>query len=149
MPVAELPSYLTRLPDLRMVGLSLSDVPESAPLREELLAFRLALPNVPVLLGGLAVRRWPDLADRLAADAAASDVDDALRLAEDLTNPLTRRERDVLHLVSAGRNNERVAAELQLGVSTVRTHLDRIYAKLEVRDRAAAVGSALRHDWIE
>jgi len=52
---------------------------------------------------------------------------------------LTAREREVLTLIGAGRSNAEIAAELVLGEGTVKTHVNRIFAKLDLRDRAAAI----------
>jgi DNA-binding NarL/FixJ family response regulator len=52
---------------------------------------------------------------------------------------LTAREREVLTLIGAGRSNPEIAAELVLGEGTVKTHVNRIFAKLGLRDRAAAI----------
>jgi DNA-binding NarL/FixJ family response regulator len=52
---------------------------------------------------------------------------------------LTPRERQVLRLVAAGLSNREVAAALYLAPGTVRKHLENIYAKLDVRNRTAAV----------
>jgi DNA-binding NarL/FixJ family response regulator len=52
---------------------------------------------------------------------------------------LTGREREVLVLIGVGRSNAEIAAELVLGEGTVKTHVNRIFAKLGLRDRAAAI----------
>jgi DNA-binding NarL/FixJ family response regulator len=52
---------------------------------------------------------------------------------------LTGREREVLALIGVGRSNGEIAAELVLGEGTVKTHVNRIFAKLGLRDRAAAI----------
>jgi DNA-binding NarL/FixJ family response regulator len=52
---------------------------------------------------------------------------------------LTPREREVLTLVGHGRSNSEIAADLTLSEATVKTHIARIFAKLELRDRAQAV----------
>ncbi len=56
---------------------------------------------------------------------------------------LTPREREVLAILARGWSNRQIAESLVLGESTVKTHLGRIYAKLEVDDRHHAVGRAL------
>lgn len=50
-------------------------------------------------------------------------------------DPLTDRELDVVRLVAKGRTNQEVAAELFVSLSTVKTHLGSIFAKLGVRNR--------------
>jgi DNA-binding NarL/FixJ family response regulator len=52
---------------------------------------------------------------------------------------LTSREREVLELIGAGRSNAEIAAELVLGEGTIKTHVNHVFAKLQLRDRAAAV----------
>ena len=52
---------------------------------------------------------------------------------------LTTREREVLALMGTGRTNAEIAADLVLGEGTVKTHVNRIFNKLQLRDRAAAV----------
>jgi DNA-binding NarL/FixJ family response regulator len=52
---------------------------------------------------------------------------------------LTAREREVLTLIGTGRSNAEIAAELVLGEGTVKTHVNRVFAKLQLRDRAAAI----------
>lgn len=55
---------------------------------------------------------------------------------------LSAREMEVLRLVAAGSSNREVAGQLFISEATVKTHLLHIYAKLDVNDRAAAVGAA-------
>ena len=51
---------------------------------------------------------------------------------------LSKREWEVMVLVSEGRSNQEVADELQIAVHTVEQHLKHIFAKLEVRNRTQA-----------
>ncbi|TDD18376.1 response regulator [Nonomuraea diastatica] len=55
---------------------------------------------------------------------------------------LSRRELEVLSLISRGATNRDVARKLFITEATVKTHLLHIFAKLEVNDRAAAVAVA-------
>ncbi|GAB2951846.1 response regulator transcription factor [Streptomyces pseudoechinosporeus] len=53
--------------------------------------------------------------------------------------PLSAREREVLALVAKGTSNREIARVLFISEATVKTHLTHLYAKLGVKDRAAAV----------
>ncbi|MBV2353343.1 response regulator transcription factor [Streptomyces sp. J2-1] len=55
--------------------------------------------------------------------------------------PLSAREREVLALVARGTSNREIARELFISEATVKTHLTHLYAKLGVKDRAAAVAT--------
>jgi DNA-binding NarL/FixJ family response regulator len=52
---------------------------------------------------------------------------------------LTEREREVLELIGKGLSNTEIASSLFLSLATVKTHVNRLFAKLGVRDRAQAV----------
>src|SRR6478672_13539930 len=55
---------------------------------------------------------------------------------------LTPREREILAWVARGKTNHEIAATLYVSPGTIRKHLDNIYAKLDVPNRAAAVSRA-------
>jgi DNA-binding CsgD family transcriptional regulator len=57
---------------------------------------------------------------------------------------LTPRELEVLELAANGLNGPGIAERLVLSPTTIRTHLEHIYQKLRVHDRAAAVAKAMR-----
>jgi DNA-binding NarL/FixJ family response regulator len=61
---------------------------------------------------------------------------------------LTSREREVLALVGQGHNNAEIARRLYVGEGTVKTHINHIFSKLGLRDRAAAIIFAYDHDLI-
>lgn len=58
---------------------------------------------------------------------------------------LTERELDVLRLIAEGKNNGEISGELFLSESTVKTHVGRVLAKLQLRDRVHAVIFAKQH----
>ena len=62
---------------------------------------------------------------------------------------LSERERQVLQAFARGRSIPQVADELMIGASTVKTHTQRLYEKLGVSDRAAAVAEAMRRGLLE
>lgn len=57
---------------------------------------------------------------------------------------LTDRERQVLQLVANGSSNREAAAALFIGEASIKTHLQHVYDKLGVRDRASAVAEGYR-----
>lgn len=57
----------------------------------------------------------------------------------DTVAELTAREHEVLRLIGRGRSNGEIADELCISEVTVKSHIGRIFVKLDVRDRAAAI----------
>jgi DNA-binding NarL/FixJ family response regulator len=79
----------------------------------------------------------PSITRRLVERYARAD-ERHVALNRDLS-VLTPRELEVLRLLAGGRSNAELAAELFLSEATVKTHVARIFAKLDLRDRAQAV----------
>jgi DNA-binding NarL/FixJ family response regulator len=63
-----------------------------------------------------------------------------------LPDGLTRREAEILALMARGMANPDIAAELYLSVATIKSHINRIFAKTGSPDRAAAIRYARDHD---
>jgi two-component system, NarL family, nitrate/nitrite response regulator NarL len=62
---------------------------------------------------------------------------------------LSERERQILRLIADGKSVPDMAAELFLAQTTVKTHIRRLYEKLGVSDRGAAVAQAMRNQLLE
>jgi DNA-binding NarL/FixJ family response regulator len=74
------------------------------------------------------------------------------QLVGQVVNPdqdLSHREIEVVRLLAEGRSNRAIAAALYLSEATVKTHLVRVYRKLKVDNRAAAVSEAVRRGLLE
>lgn len=57
---------------------------------------------------------------------------------------ISKRELEVLHLMSAGLSNEEIADKLSLSVPTIKTHASRLFEKLDVKRRTQAEERARR-----
>jgi DNA-binding NarL/FixJ family response regulator len=68
--------------------------------------------------------------------------------AEEISDPLTTRERQVLQLAAEGLPNKEIAARLQLSEHTVKFHLSSLYSKLGVSSRTEAVRTGTRQGWV-
>ena len=82
------------------------------------------------------------LVERFAPPPAADSADGQAGLAE-----LTPRELEVLRLMARGLSNAELADQLVLSGATVKTHVNRIFAKTGSRDRAQAIRYAYTHGY--
>lgn len=90
-----------------------------------------------VLTQGIA----PDYVARLLA-AFGEEARATSPAMDALVEPLTDREMDVLRLIVAGLSNPEIAEELFIALSTVKSHVNHIYGKLDVENRIQAVNRA-------
>jgi DNA-binding NarL/FixJ family response regulator len=108
-------------------GFLLKDVPPP----ELLTAIRSVLSGDAVVSGRV-TRRMLELFGSQLPASAADPTDDHLAA-------LTPREGEVLRAIARGMSNSEIAESLVLTESTVKTHVGRVLAKLELRDRVHAV----------
>src|ERR1700733_5169976 len=113
-------------------GFLLKDVPP-----EELLFAIRAVHSGDSVVAPSTTRR---LIDQFAALLPSAQPDSPTEL-----DDLTDREREVLMHVAAGQSNQEIAHLLFLSEATVKTHVGRVLAQLELRDRVQAVVYAYEH----
>src|SRR3954447_3778457 len=96
-----------------------------------------------------AVLRCAKGKDVLGPELAAGLASEIRRRNEPDVPALSPREREVLTLIAAGSSIPAMAKELFLAPSTVKTHVQRLYEKLGVNDRGAAVAEAMRRKLLD
>lgn len=82
----------------------------------------------------------PSVTRRLIGHFAAQH--DRPRSPSTLLSALTEREREILTLIATGLSNQEISSTLYISEGTVKTHIGRIFTKLDLRDRAQAVIAA-------
>lgn len=102
---------------------------KNVPPEELLAAIRVVAEGDSVVAPSITRR----LLDQFAGQLGPGPAEDP-RLAQ-----LTEREREVLLLVAQGLSNAEIAARVHIAEATVKTHVGRILAKLQLRDRVQAV----------
>ncbi|HEX5692813.1 MAG TPA: response regulator transcription factor, partial [Roseiflexaceae bacterium] len=65
-----------------------------------------------------------------------------LPVAKSLIEPLSARELEVLRLIASGKSNAEIAQTLVIAISTVKTHTNSIFGKLQVTSRTQAIALA-------
>ncbi len=110
-----------------------------------------ATPPAPATRSGSAARPEPEPgaeagpgpeaeAGSLASEGlTARQILDAVRTPDRTRLGLSARESEVMDMIASGRSNGEIARELFLSEKTVKNHVNRIYAKLEVASRTAAI----------
>jgi DNA-binding NarL/FixJ family response regulator len=107
-------------------------VTKDTPLPQFVLAIESALNGQVVMPRKFAQR---------AAGATTAEEESA----ELLVRQLTRREREVLTLLTTGANSAEIARKLTVSSNTVRSHIQNILTKLQVHSRLEAAAFAVRH----
>ncbi|MBB4853906.1 two-component system nitrate/nitrite response regulator NarL [Mycobacteroides chelonae] len=87
--------------------------------------------------------------DVVTASLTAGLAGEIRKRAQPAGPALSTREREVLRMIAGGQTVPAIAKELFLAPSTVKTHVQRLYEKLGVGDRAAAVAEAMRRGLLE
>ncbi|MGC2485394.1 MAG: response regulator transcription factor [Acidimicrobiales bacterium] len=89
---------------------------------------------------------WLDpVAQKRLVNALNDDVPKSAPHSHPFPDNLTPREAEVLSLIGEGRSNQEIGAQLFLSQATVKTHINRVFSKTGVRDRAQAVRYAIEH----
>ncbi|MGV3011734.1 response regulator transcription factor [Streptococcus thoraltensis] len=103
--------------------------------------YMLKTSNAPEILNAIRKVAEGQLAIETEVEQKMKHHDENPALHEDLT----AREKDILHLLAKGYDNQTIADELYISLKTVKTHVSNILAKLQVDDRTQAVVYAFRH----
>jgi DNA-binding NarL/FixJ family response regulator len=132
--------------DLRQAAPASRIVVLTAAAGADLIRRALGLGATGFLLKTGATALIPEAVRAAAAGATKLAEDVAARLARSIGRrqpPLTSRERDVLRRLALGESNREIAAALAISQATVKSHLLRLFEKLGVSGRLAAVTEAL------
>lgn len=129
--------------------LALNDATLLPRARQVVGRIRAKHPRVRVVVVGQAGEAVPDLAVAVGAHASGQRIRDVLDILDAAANPLSPREVAVLAAVARGMSNPDAGQHLGVAAATVKTHLDRVYAKLGTSDRTATVALAMRRGWID
>jgi LuxR family maltose regulon positive regulatory protein len=142
-----------------------SFVDEGEPVRLLILEFRLQLKkqtnSLPAYLDRL-LAAFPDFGLPMAGSGLASVSTNTIKNPksarqrgvergaqseiQNLADPLSQRELELLRLVAAGYSNQEIAQELFLSIGTVKKHLNNIFGKLRASSRTQAIARASELD---
>jgi two-component system, NarL family, response regulator LiaR len=136
----------SELPEVEVVALTsvLEDASVTGAVRSGAIGYLLKTTDADELCE--AIRAAAAGQVRLAPEAAARLMREVRAPAspETLTEPLTQRETEVLKLIARGRANKQIARELFVTTSTVKTHVNNLYRKLDISSRTQAALYAAR-----
>ena len=110
---------------------------DHGPLRDALLQFSAAWSELEPDAAGTLRRLYIDQNPFPAAERARSE-----KLSEELIEPLSERELEVLELIAEGLSNREIAQRLFISLRTVKWHTSNIYGKLGVKSRTQATARA-------
>ena len=138
----------TEMPDVKVVMLTVSD--DEADLFE---AVKSGAEGY--LLKNLREDEFAEVLLRLGADEpilspplARKLFQEFARLKHSSDDELTKREKEVLALVTSGATNKEIASQLYISASTVDFHVHNILTKLHLRNRTQAVAWAMEHGFV-
>jgi two-component system nitrate/nitrite response regulator NarL len=100
------------------------------------------VPSVEICDAIAAVARGQTVLRPEVQDGLADEI--RLRRDHDDRPVLTPREAQIIRLAAEGCSNAEIARQMHLSTATVKTHLQNVFEKLEVSDRAAAVAKSIR-----
>jgi LuxR family maltose regulon positive regulatory protein len=87
-------------------------------------------------IAGSYTRRLLSAFDTLPQPGSVETPVDSPRVAViELAEPLTERELEILRLITPGMTNQEIAEQLVVSMSTIKTHINRTYRKLDVHSR--------------
>lgn len=129
------------IPDIKVLILTTYDTDSDILPAIEAGAHGYMLKDVQPAVLAEAIRKT--VAGQTVLDSHAAQVV-AEQLRPDAQVTLSEQEKKVLLLAADGKTNRLIAKELYISEATVKTYFNRIFAKLEVTDRTAAVAKMLR-----
>jgi two-component system, NarL family, response regulator len=144
-------------PDLRILILTSNYQPQSI---EELIATNvngycvkgLAADSIVLAIRSIVAGAswWDNTASNEIFSAFRDPEKQLLPIVEtELTTALTKREQEILALVSMGKSNQEIATILYIATGTVRVHVHTILSKLSVRDRTQAAILAIKNGLVD
>ncbi|MER7505780.1 response regulator transcription factor [Nonomuraea pusilla] len=158
------PAALSSAPDVAVVDLDLPGLPVAARLAEQAPGCAVLIlsarpdpgqvrrafdgPALGFMTLAVAPERLAEGLRQVAAGRRAVDAELAAAALRSASNPLTRRELDVLRIAAGGARSTEIADQLFLSVGTVRNHLSRIMCKTGARNRLDAVRIASDSGWL-